>query len=568
MESPNMNQPKINSTAGCALPPPNEMILKWAAERPNEVYLKQIINRQFVEFTYAEVADQALKLVSALRGLGIQPGDKVALVSKNCAEWFICDLAMMLGDYVSVPIFPTAGADTIEYCVTHSESKALIGGKLDDPAATQQVIDAIPELISIALPYDSAPQCQYQFKALIANAVPSEERPQHYDDKLMSLVYTSGTSGLPKGAMLTYGAFSWSVQQLINHIGIQANDRLFSYLPLAHITERVYIFGSSIMGGVPTAFPESLDTFIEDVKMHRPTLFISVPRLWTLFQQRIQDKLPQKKLNFLLKIPFVNSLIKKKLAEGLGLDQARVLGCGSAPVSPALLDWYHSVGLNITEAWGMTESFAYSTINYPFRADKIGTVGNAGPGIELKIADDSEIMVRGKGLFSGYYKNDIATQESFDSDGWLHTGDIGAIDKDGYLTIQGRKKDTFKTAKGKFVSPVPIEKKLFEYSRVEMMCLIGLGLPGPILLVVPHDFPHFDKERYARTTRKVIARMNQELASHEQIKGVLMIKEPWSIENGVLTPTLKIKRHVLEQKYHELGHNWPKDELVLWEEDL
>ncbi|MFL0987609.1 AMP-binding protein [Vibrio parahaemolyticus] len=563
-----MNQPKINSTAGCALPPPNEMILKWAAERPNEVYLKQIINRQFVEFTYAEVADQALKLVSALRGLGIQPGDKVALVSKNCAEWFICDLAMMLGDYVSVPIFPTAGADTIEYCVTHSESKALIGGKLDDPAATQQVIDAIPELISIALPYDSAPQCQYQFKALIANAVPSEERPQHYDDKLMSLVYTSGTSGLPKGAMLTYGAFSWSVQQLINHIGIQANDRLFSYLPLAHITERVYIFGSSIMGGVPTAFPESLDTFIEDVKMHRPTLFISVPRLWTLFQQRIQDKLPQKKLNFLLKIPFVNSLIKKKLAEGLGLDQARVLGCGSAPVSPALLDWYHSVGLNITEAWGMTESFAYSTINYPFRADKIGTVGNAGPGIELKIADDSEIMVRGKGLFSGYYKNDIATQESFDSDGWLHTGDIGAIDKDGYLTIQGRKKDTFKTAKGKFVSPVPIEKKLFEYSRVEMMCLIGLGLPGPILLVVPHDFPHFDKERYARTTKKVIARMNQELASHEQIKGVLMIKEPWSIENGVLTPTLKIKRHVLEQKYHELGHHWPKDELVLWEEDL
>ncbi|NNN41621.1 AMP-binding protein [Vibrio sp. 7-5(1-a)] len=568
MESLKMNQPNLNSAAGCALPPPNEMILKWAQERPNEVYLKQIINRQFVEYTFSDVADQALKLVSALRSLGVKPGDKVALVSKNCAEWFICDLAMMLGDYVSVPIFPTAGADTIEYCVTHSESKAIIGGKLDDPKATQQVIDAMPELISIALPYDTAPKCKHEYQALIADAVPSKERPQHYDDKLMSLVYTSGTSGLPKGAMLTYGAFSWSVQQLINHIGIQENDRLFSYLPLAHITERVYIFGSSIMGGVPTAFPESLDTFIEDVKMHRPTLFISVPRLWTLFQQRIQDKLPQKKLNILLKIPFVNSLIKKKLADGLGLDQARVLGCGSAPVSPALLEWYHSVGLDITEAWGMTESFAYSTLNYPFRADKIGSVGNAGPGIELKIAADDEIMVRGKGLFSGYYKNDIATQESFDSEGWLHTGDIGAIDSDGYLTIQGRKKDNFKTAKGKFVSPVPIEKKLFEYSRVEMMCLIGLGLPAPILLVVPHDFPNFDRERYARTTRKVIAKMNQELASHEQIKGVLMIKEPWSIENGVLTPTLKIKRHVLEQKYHEIGHNWPKDELVVWEEDL
>ena len=563
-----MNQPNLEHTAGCALPPPNEMILKWAEERPNEVYLKQIINRQFVEFTYADVADKALKLVTALRNLGVQPGEKVALVSKNCAEWFICDLAMMLGDYVSVPIFPTAGADTIEYCVTHSESKALIGGKLDDPAATQQVIDSMPDLISIALPYDTAPKCQYQFNEIIADVEPSAERPQHHDDKLMSLVYTSGTSGLPKGAMLTYGAFSWSVQQLINHIGIQENDRLFSYLPLAHITERVYIFGSSIMGGVTTAFPESLDTFIEDVKMHRPTLFISVPRLWRLFQQRIQDKLPQKKLNILLKIPFVNSLIKKKLADGLGLDQARVLGCGSAPVSPALLEWYRSVGLNITEAWGMTESFAYSTLNYPFRADKIGSVGNAGPGIELKIADDDEIMVRGKGQFSGYYKNDIATQESFDSEGWLHIGDIGSIDADGYLTIQGRKKDTFKTAKGKFVAPVPIEKKLFEYSRVEMMCLIGLGLPAPILLVVPHDFPNFDKERYARTTRKVVARMNQELESHEQIKGVLMIQDPWSIENGILTPTLKIKRHVLEQKYHEIGHNWPKGELVVWEEDL
>lgn len=561
-----MIQPNELSKPHCALPPPNEMILKWAQERPDQVYLKQTINRQHVEFTYAQVADQALKLVSVLNELGIQPGDKVALVSKNCAEWFICDLAMTLGDFVSVPIFPTAGADTIEYCLTHSESKALIAGKLDDKAATQQAIDSISDLITISLPYDSAPNCQYQYSEQIAKAIPTTNRPEHYDDKLMSIVYTSGTSGLPKGAMLTYGAFSWSAQQLINHIGIEKNDRLFSYLPLAHITERVYIFGSSIMGGVQTAFPESLDTFIEDVKMQRPTLFISVPRLWTLFQQRIQDKLPPKKLNLLLKIPFVNSLIKKKLAEGLGLDKARVLGCGSAPVSPALLEWYHSVGLHITEAWGMTESFAYSTLNYPFRADKIGSVGNAGPGIELKIANDQEIMVRSKGMFSGYYKNDIATQESFDANGWLHTGDIGAIDSEGYLTIQGRKKDTFKTAKGKFVAPVPIEKKLFEYSRVEMMCLIGLGLPGPILLVVPHDFPNFDRKRYERTTNKVIARMNSELESHEQIKGVLMIKDPWTIENGILTPTLKIKRHVLEQKYHEMGQNWPKGQLVVWEE--
>ncbi|WP_167517849.1 AMP-binding protein [Vibrio metoecus] len=561
-----MIQPNQFNHPPCALPPPNEMLLRWAQERPNEVYLKQIINRKFVEFTYADVADQALRLVSALRGLGAEPGDRIALISKNCAEWFICDLALMLGDYISVPIFPTAGSETIDYCLEHSESKILIVGKLDDNKATTQVLANRPNLLSIALPYPSAAQCQYEYRTLLKQHQPSTERPNHFDEKVMSLVYTSGTSGLPKGAMLTYGAFTWSAQQLINHIGIEDGDRLFSYLPLAHITERVYIFGSSILGGVPTAFPESLDTFIEDVKMHRPTLFISVPRLWTLFQQRIQDKLPQKKLNILLKIPFINSLIKRKLADSLGLDQARVLGCGSAPISPALLEWYRSVGLNITEAWGMTESFAYSTLNYPFRADKIGTVGNAGPGIELKIAEDEEILVRSKGLFAGYYKNDTATAESFNDDGWLHTGDIGFIDSEGYLTIQGRKKDTFKTAKGKFVAPVPIEKKLFEYSRVEMMCLIGSGLPAPILLVIPHRFPDFDRARYERTVQKVITRMNRELESHEQIKGVLMIKDPWSIDNGILTPTLKIKRHVLEKKYHDVGQDWPKGQLVVWEE--
>ncbi|WP_105903235.1 AMP-binding protein [Vibrio gangliei] len=561
-----LNLKPTNDSATANAPYPHQMILKWAEERPNEVYLTQPINRQIKSFTFFEVADQALRLVSALRSLGLQPKDKVALLSKNCAEWFICDLAMMLGDYISVPIFPTAGSDTVEHCVVHSEAKAIIVGKLDDNAAAEEVLAKHSQLISIALPYAKVPECQHQYAELVSSHPPSEERPEHNDNTLMSLVYTSGTSGLPKGAMLTYGAFAWSSARIVEHIGLQEEDRLFSYLPLAHITERVYILGTSIIGGVPTSFAESLDTFIDDVKAHQPTLFISVPRLWTLFQQRILDKIPQRKLNILLSIPFISGIVKKKIISGLGLDKARVLGCGSAPISPSLLRWYHSVGMNITEAWGMTETFAYSTINYPFRQDKIGTVGNAGPGIELKIAEDQEIMVRSQGMFSGYYKNDEATQESFDSEGWLHTGDIGSLDDEGYLSIEGRKKDSFKTAKGKFVSPVPIEKKIFEYSRVEMMCLIGLGLPAPILLVVPHQFKNFDRARYERKTVKIINQINADLESHEKIKGVLMIKEPWSIENGILTPTLKIKRHVLEKKYHDTGANWPKDQLVVWEE--
>ncbi|MGO1189206.1 AMP-binding protein [Vibrio casei] len=557
---------KINQNPISELVLPHEMILKWSQERPNDVYLTQPINREIKEFTYFDVADQALSLVSALRGLGLKPKDKIALLSKNCAEWFITDLALMLGDYVSVPIFPTAGSDTIEHCITHSEAKAIIVGKLDDDKATIEILNKFSDLISIGLPYQGVPACQHQFDELVDSHPPSEERPEHSSDTLMSIVYTSGTSGLPKGAMLTYGGFAWCASKIVEHIGLEADDRLFSYLPLAHITERVYVFGSSVLGGVPTGFAENLDTFIDDVKAHQPTLFISVPRLWTVFQQRILEKMPQRKLNILLAIPFLNNIVKKKIIAGLGLDKARVLGCGSAPISPALLHWYHSIGMNITEAWGMTETFAYSTINYPFRADKIGTVGTAGPGVDIKIASDQEIMVKGNGLFAGYYKNEEATKESFDNDGWLHTGDIGNIDDEGYLSIEGRKKDTFKTSKGKFVSPVPIEKKIFEHSRVEMMCLIGLGLPAPILLVISHSFKNFDRKRYERKTIKIIEMINADLESHAKIKGVLMIKEPWTIENNVLTPTLKIKRHVLEKKYHDIGAAWPKDKLVVWED--
>ncbi|HJL66372.1 MAG: AMP-binding protein [Arenicellales bacterium] len=546
-----------------------ESFIQNVQQRHDDIFLRQIIDRQFKDFTYGDVLDQALRLVSAFRDMGLQPGEKIALISKNCAEWFIADLAMMLGSYISVPIFPTAGSDTISHVLTHSESKLLIIGKLDSNEPLETSLNQALEtpLPTVSIPYPGTIEGDYNWLDLIANHPPSEERPNHQPDDLMSIVYTSGTSGLPKGAMLTHGGFAWSGNKIIEHIDLQLEERAFSYLPLAHITERVYILATAMSAGICTAFPESLDTFIDDVKMHRPTLFISVPRLWTVFQQGILEKLPQKKLNILLKIPLLNNLIRKKVIDGLGLDQARVLGCGSAPVSPALLRWYETLGMNITEAWGLTEGFAVATFNFPYRSDKVGSVGNAASGIELKIADDQEILVRSKGMFSGYYKNQQATAETI-INGWLHTGDIGEIDSDGYLTITGRKKDTFKTAKGKFVAPVPIEKRLFEIANIEMMCLIGSGLPGPILLAVPHDYPDFDQARYEKKIQRVLDTINSELESHARLRGALMIAEPWSIENDILTPTLKIKRHKLEKRYQDIGQNWPEGKTVVWEKDL
>ncbi|MFM5590148.1 AMP-binding protein [Aeromonas veronii] len=543
---------------------PLEMLYHWERQCPDRTYLRQTINREYVDFTWGEVADEARRMVTALRHLGLVAGDKVALLSKNCAQWFIADLAMQMGQYVSVPIYPTANVDTIEYVLRHSEAKAIFVGKLDDWKSQEAGVPA--DLLRIAFPYDTMP-ASHQWDDLLEAHEPIPDSPVQAPDSLLSLVYTSGSTGKPKGAMLSVERYAWSCEKLVETVSLSQADRGFSYLPLAHITERVYIYGGSLYGGATIAFPESLDTFIEDVKRCRPTVFISVPRLWAMFRIKIHEKLPQNKLELLLKIPLISGLIKRKLQKGLGLDQARVLGCGSAPVSPALLEWYLSIGLKVTEAWGMTENHAYSTINYPFRADKIGTVGKAGPGVTIKISDEGEILCRCEGMMLGYYKDPEHSAEAIDAEGWLHTGDMGKLDKEGYLTITGRMKDVFKTAKGKYVAPVPIEGLLGQEPIIEQLCVIGYGMPQPIALVqLAESAMKGNREEVNARLEAARVRVNDQLESHAKIRGILVVKTPWNIENGVLTPTMKIKRHLLEQKYAQVGDRWPSSQVVVWEE--
>ncbi|WP_421341927.1 AMP-binding protein [Aeromonas veronii] len=543
---------------------PLEMLYHWERQCPDRTYLRQTINREYVDFTWGEVADEARRMVTALRHLGLVAGDKVALLSKNCAQWFIADLAMQMGQYVSVPIYPTANVDTIEYVLRHSEAKAIFVGKLDDWKSQEAGVPA--DLLRIAFPYDTMP-ASHQWDDLLEAHEPIPDSPVQAPDSLLSLVYTSGSTGKPKGAMLSVERYAWSCEKLVETVSLSQADRGFSYLPLAHITERVYIYGGSLYGGATIAFPESLDTFIEDVKRCRPTVFISVPRLWAMFRIKIHEKLPQNKLALLLKIPLISGLIKRKLQKGLGLDQARVLGCGSAPVSPALLEWYLSIGLKVTEAWGMTENHAYSTINYPFRADKIGTVGKAGIGVTIKISDEGEILCRCEGMMLGYYKDPEHSAEAIDAEGWLHTGDMGKLDKEGYLTITGRMKDVFKTAKGKYVAPVPIEGLLGQEPIIEQLCVIGYGMPQPVALVqLAESAMKGNREEVNARLEAARVRVNDQLESHAKIRGILVVKTPWNIENGVLTPTMKIKRHLLEQKYAQVGDRWPSSQVVVWEE--
>ena len=544
---------------------PLAMLYERAERQPEDVYLRQPKDGHWHSFSWSQVLDQAARLVAGLYALGLEPEDKVALLSKNCAEWFICDFALQMGGFISVPIYPTAGADTVRYVLEHSESRAIITGKLDDPGIQEA---GIPEgIIRIAMPYPSRLNCQHDWKTLLAHE-PITLPPVPSPKQLMTIVYTSGSTGAPKGVMIDFGAFAAAAQGVVTTTALDKHDRVVSYLPLSHITERVYVLGSSLYSGMQVGFVQSLDTFISDVSHTSPTVFISVPRLWTNFRSGILNKLSQPKLDILLKIPFVSGLVKKKIRAGLGLKDARILGCGSAPVSPSLLRWYERLDMPITEAWGMTENLAYSTLNYPYRSDKVGTVGRRGVHVDIRISEQGEILCRCPGMMRGYYKQEDATQQVL-QDGWLHTGDQGKLDGEGFLSITGRLKDAFKTAKGKYVLPVPIETRLAENALIEQSCVIGSGLAQPLALVQLADGVDLHhKGKIVEQLAATFEQINQQLESHQRLAGMLVMQAPWTIENDLMTPTLKIKRHLLEKKYAELDQVWPEGRVILWEEEL
>ncbi|WP_394129256.1 AMP-binding protein [Shewanella maritima] len=544
---------------------PVEMLSHWVETQGDKVYLRQPINGKYVEFTWAEVKQQVEQVAGALRHLGLVPGDKIAVLSKNCAEWFITDLALMYGGYISVPIYPTANADTIRYVIEHSGSKAIFSGKLDYWADQEAGVGG--DILRIAMPYDTMP-CQYQWDNLLSLGEPLVGEPMPSPDQVMTVIYTSGSTGKPKGAIQTFENYAWTCEAVVRDLQTNTEDRLISYLPLAHITERVAIQGSSFYSGSAVAFVESLDSFVEDVQRCRPTVFFSVPRLWTLFHLNIINRIGESKLNFLLKIPIISSIVKRKIHQGLGLEHARLLGSGSAPIPQTLLEWYHSIGLNICEAWGMTENCAYSIINYPYNANKIGTVGRPIEGCQVRRTDEGELMVKSPGLMEGYYLQEEASAAVFDEDGFFFTGDLCEIDEDGYISITGRVKDNFKTSKGKYVAPVPIERKLAQDSHLELICVIGSGLPHPVALVqLSEGARKQPREEVRASIKATLDSINPNLESHEHVDAVIVTNEEWTVENDILTPTLKIKRHVLEKRYSAMVEG-VRGAKVRWEEEL
>ncbi|MBO1255634.1 AMP-binding protein [Alteromonas sp. 5E99-2] len=536
-----------------------EKFYEWESTCPDRPFLHQPVNGEVNTYTWGMYADLARKIAQGIDELGLEQGSRIGILSKNCVEWFICDLAIMLSGHISTPIFATAGKETIEYVCEHANIQLMFVGKLDD---SKNQVAAIPHTITtVGFPYPNVPAKMSWDNFLSDRCFSGSPLPQSED--ISTIIYTSGSTGQPKGVVHTYGSINWSAEKMNGVLSFTEQDRVLSYLPLAHITERALVEIASYYSRKQIWFVESLDTFQRDMQVCRPTVFVSVPRLWTKFQLGILAKLSQVKLNVLLPLPLIGNAIKNKIKKGLGFDQTRLFGSGSAPLSPAIIQWYNSLGINITEGWGMTENCAYGTTCIPFRVDKIGAIGRIHPGIDLRISDESEIQVKGPCNMLEYYLEPDLTEKAFTEDGYFCTGDKGELDNDGYVKITGRLKDIFKTSKGKYVTPAPIEASLMANSDIEQVCVTGSCLPQPIALVVLSE--EANNANLAHIDAKLedqLETINASLESHQKLDRILICNEPWTVANHLLTPTLKVRRHELERQLAQAIQGQYIDEVV------
>lgn len=546
---------------------PLDLFYQRETSHPNKPYLVQPLGAGEVEtLSWGEVGNQARRAAAWLRSLELAPGSRVAIISKNCAHWIVADIAIWMAGHVSVPLYPNLGADSVRQVLTHSESAVAFIGKLDDWPA---MVDGIPEGVpTVALPLHPEGRFDHQWADLLAQS-PIRDDPRPDASTLATLIYTSGTTGTPKGVMHTFGNFACAASHAIDLFGVGEEDRLLSYLPLCHVAERMFVEMASIYAGQTIFFAESLDTFVADMRRARPTVFFGVPRIWTKFQMGVYAQMPAKKLDRLLRLPIIGRMVGRKVLAGLGLDAVRYALCGAAPVPEALLDWYQRLGLNVLEVYGMTENCGYSHVCRPGE-QKAGWIGRNSPGVEVRISEDGEVQVRSGATMTGYFKDPERTAETITEDGFLRTGDKGEQDASGNLRLTGRIKEIFKTAKGKYVAPAPIENRLAVHSRIEQICVVGDGLIAPLGLCVLSDIGRQEalngsRSQLEQSLRTLLEEVNEALDKHERLAGLVLVKDVWTVDNGFLTPTLKIKRNVVEGTYGKRFNEWAeRREAVLW----
>lgn len=540
--------------------------LRWEKETPVNIFLRQPIQGAWQDWSFRKAGEEIRKIASGLQSLNLPARSNIAILSKNCAHWLMADLAIFMAGHVSVPLYANITAPSIRQILEHSGSAAIFVGKLDEYEQQKQGIPASVKRIGIDF---YGIDEDLKVSDWIANEKQMQEIPEWKADELLTIMYTSGTTGTPKGVMFNSVAFHHTAEIIIDYLNrvspLPHHPVLFSYLPLCHIAERNLTELLGCCTGATIAFVESPDTFARDLAYIQPHLFFGVPRIWARFQEKTLEKIPQKKLNRLLRIPMMSTIIKKTLKKKLGLSRALLKATAAAPIPKSLLEWFDKIGITIREIYGMTEQCGYSHANQ--EEVRFGTVGKSLPTVETKFSSDDEIQTRHKALMMGYYKEPVLTAEVFTPEGFLKTGDCGKLDNDGFLTITGRVKDIFKTDKGKYVSPSPIEMRLLKNTDIEQVCVVGMGIPQPIALIVLSAVGKIkSKERIAKSLSASIAEVNDTVEDYEKLKKAVIMKSDWSIANGLMTPTMKVKRNEVEKIHLPKYPTWYRLEGVVVEE--
>jgi long-chain acyl-CoA synthetase len=555
-----------------------------------------------------ELFERIRDVALGLQALGVGPGDRAVIVAETRPEWLIADLAILTAGAVTVPIYPTLASAQVRYILADSAAKVAVVSTRLQLDKIQQIRHELPELEAVVLMDGWTPADSPSVISLAQLAERGHQRLAGGDwgtarefqeaarrarpEDLATIIYTSGTTGEPKGVMLTHGNLVANLRAAAAVLSVTQDDVALSFLPLSHAFERMvaYVY---LLCGVTLTFAESFDTIARDIAMVRPTLMTGVPRVYEKLHARIMDKghsgSPFRAALFgwavgvgeargrallrgesppmltQLQLPLADRLVFSKIREGLG-GRVRYLISGSAPLAASLAEFFHGVGLPILEGYGLTETAPILTVNPP-DAPRAGTVGRAIPGVELRIADDGEILARGPNVMTGYYNKPGATADVI-RNGWFHTGDIGTIDPDGYLRITDRKKDLLVTSGGKKIAPQPIEAVLKRSPLVAEAVILGDRRKYAAALIVPYfaalerrlkdlgrpQGSHADLVTRADVLalyQEIVDGINRELAQFERIKKIALLPAEFSVETGELTPTLKVRRKIVEDRWRE-----------------
>jgi long-chain acyl-CoA synthetase len=579
-------------------------LLEHAANRPDEVAIREKYRGLWREWTWAGYAGRVADVAAGLRALGVVPGSRVAVHSENRPEWVIADLAAQGLGACTIGVYPTSPAAEVEYLLAHSEAEVLIAEDEEQLDKALAVRDRLPLLRHVVvvdprgLRFADLPGVRTFAELEERGHTPEsagayQESVEALDpDATAILVYTSGTTGPPKGAMISHANLVASGRAFVEVLGAARGDEVLSYLPLCHVAERLISVIDGVWAGLVVNFGEGGPSFANDLRDVQPTVFLGVPRVWekmlATVEIRMADASRLKRVLYRaclrqgrrtaprrmagtptfgdrVVLAVCELLVFRALRERLGMSRVRAPISGAAPIAPQVLEWLWAIGVPVREGYGQTENTAICTLN-PIGDIRLGTVGTASPGVEVRIADDGEILTRSAGVFQGYLDNPDATAEAVDTDGWLHTGDVGELDADGFLRITDRKKDIIITAGGKNISPSEIENLLKVSPFVREAVVIGdrrkylTALIGIELDTVGNWASRrgLAYTTYADLSAKpdvhalidgVVREANERLSQVETIKRFTLIGKELDHEDGELTATQKVKRRAMAERF-------------------